>query len=49
MSKKVENILRKTLYVHKEIFDDEKNGALYRLKIGDKKYKEDTLWTIIFL
>ena len=30
MSKKVENILKKSLYVHKEVFDDEKNSALYR-------------------
>ena len=30
MSKKVENLLKKSLYVHKEVFDDEKNSALYR-------------------
>lgn len=52
MSKKVENILRKTLYVHKEILDDEKNGALYRWnnkEIKDKVllYNGDTLENII--
>ncbi len=30
MSKKLDSILKKSLYVHKEIMDDEKNSALYR-------------------
>ena len=48
MSKKVENILKKSLYVHKEVFDDEKNSALYRWnnkEVYDKVllYNGDTL------
>ncbi len=30
MENNLKNILKKSLYVHKEIMDDEKNGALYR-------------------
>lgn len=48
MSKKVENLLKKSLYVHKEVFDDEKNSALYRWnnkEVLDKVllYNGDTL------
>ena len=30
MENKLKNLLNKSLYVHKEILDDEENGALYR-------------------
>ena len=48
MENKLKNILQKSLYVHKEVMDDEKNGALYRWnnkEVLDKVllYNGDTL------